>query len=95
MSMKDAYEQKIEAQLAEWDAEIKKLRAKAEQAEADAKIQYQKQVEDIRSMQRSAQAKLEELKEAGDNAWEDLKAGMENARDSLAKAIRDATSRFS
>lgn len=95
MSMKEAYEQKIEAQLAEWDAEIKKLRAKAEQAEADAKIRYHEQVEDIRSMQRSAQAKFKELKEAGDNAWEDLKAGMENARDSLAKAIRDATSRFS
>ena len=34
MSMKEAYEQKLQAQLDEWSAEIDKLKAKADGAEA-------------------------------------------------------------
>jgi hypothetical protein len=36
MSMKEAYEQKLQAQLDEWGAEIDKLKAKSDNAEADA-----------------------------------------------------------
>lgn len=38
--------------------------------------------------------KLGEIKDAGDDAWEDLKAGMDSARDSLGSALKSATSRF-
>jgi len=94
MSMKDAYEQKLQAQLDEWGAEINKLKAKADNAEADAQLEYYKQIEELRSMQESASNKLVELKEAGDDAWEDLKAGIDSAWDSLGNALKSAASRF-
>lgn len=94
MSMKDAYEQKLQAQLDEWSAEIKKLKAKVDNAEADTQIEYYKQIEEIRSMQESASKKLVELKDAGDDAWEDLKAGIDSAWDSLGSAVKSAASRF-
>lgn len=73
MSMKKAYEEKLQAQLDEWNAEIEKLKAKADKAEADAKIEYYEQIEKLREQQQEAQAKLNELRRAGEDAWEDLK----------------------
>ena len=94
MSMKDAYEKKLQAQLDEWGAEIDKLKAKADNAEADAQLEYYKQIEEFRSMQEEATNKLAELKDAGDDAWEDLKAGIDSAWDSLGNALKSARSRF-
>jgi len=94
MSMKDAYEQKLQAQLDEWGAEIDKLKAKADNAEADVQLEYYKKIEELRSMQESATNKLAELRDAGDGAWEDLKAGIDSAWDSLGNALKSAASRF-
>lgn len=94
MSMKEAYEQKLQAQLDEWSAEIDKLKARADQAEADAQLEHYKQIENLRTMQDAARSKLAELKNSGDDAWEDLKAGIDNARESLAQALKSAKSRF-
>jgi len=94
MSRKEAYEQKLQAQLDEWSAKIDKLKAKADSAEADAQLEYHKQIEELRSMQEAAANKLTELKDTGDDAWEDLKAGIDNAWDSLGDAWKSAASRF-
>lgn len=94
MNMKEAYQKKLQAQLDEWNAEIGMLKAKADKVEADAQLEYYKQIEKLRSMQKEANSKLAELKEASDDAWEDLKAGMDSARDSLGSALRSAASRF-
>ncbi len=94
MSNKEAYEQKLQAQLDEWTADIDKLKAKADQAEAGAKIDYDKQIEELRSMKDASKEKLEELKNAGDDAWEDLKTGIDSAWDTMGNAIKSATSKF-
>jgi uncharacterized coiled-coil DUF342 family protein len=94
MSMKETYEQKLQAQLDEWGAQIDKLKAKADGAEADVQLEYYKQIEELRAMQESATDKLDELKDASDDAWEDLKAGIDNAWDSLGNAVQSAASRF-
>ncbi|WP_351089440.1 coiled coil domain-containing protein [Shewanella sp. S1-49-MNA-CIBAN-0167] len=85
---------KLRAQLDQWSAEIDKLKAKADNAEADAKIEYYKQIEELRTMQKSANSKLTELKESSDGAWEELKAGMDGAWNSLGNSLKSATSRF-
>lgn len=94
MSMKEAYEKKLQSQLDEWNAEIDKLKAKANKAEADAQLEYYKEIEELRSMQQAANSKLVELKGSSDDAWEDLKAGADSAWDSLGRAIKSAASRF-
>jgi hypothetical protein len=92
--MKEAYEKKLQAQLNNWGAEINKLRAKADKAAADTKLEYQEQIEELKDMQETAAEKLAELREAGDDAWEDLKAGIESAWGSLHEAIKSINSRF-
>lgn len=94
MSMKDAYVKKLQAHLDEWSAEIDKLKARADKAHADSQIEYYKQIKELRTMQKEASNKLAELKEAGDDAWEDLKVGIEIAGDSIIHALKSAASRF-
>lgn len=94
MSMKQAYEKKLRAQLDEWSAEIDKLKAKADKAEADAQLEYYKKIEELRTMQRDVANQLIELEESSDDAWEDIKAGINNAWDSLDKALKSAVQRF-
>jgi predicted outer membrane protein len=93
-SMKDAYIAKMQAQLDEWGTEIDKLKAKADKAGADARIEYHRQIEDLRSMQATASQKLTELKEANLHTWESMKEGAENAWNSLSDALKSATSKF-
>lgn len=94
MSMKEAYEQKLQAQLDEWSADIDKLKAKADGAEADMQLEYYKQIEELRSLKDTAVDKLIELKDASDDTWEDLKAGIESAWDSLGNVFNSFASRF-
>lgn len=94
MSLKEAYEKKLQAQLDMWNAEIDKLKAKAVNAEADVQIEYHKKIGELHSLQKSAEGKLAELRAASDNAWEEMKFGVENAWDALGSALKSASSRF-
>ena len=94
MGIKESYEKKLQAQLDEWSAEIDKLKAKADNAEADAQLEHYKRIEELQSMQESAANKLTELKDAGDDALEDLQAGIDSTWESLGDALKSAASRF-
>jgi hypothetical protein len=94
MSVKDAYVKKVQAKMEEWHAEIERLKAKADEAEADTQLEYYKHVGKLRSLHNAVSDKLAHLKEAGDEAWEDLKHGVDSAWDALSKALKSATDKF-
>jgi uncharacterized coiled-coil DUF342 family protein len=95
MSDKNAYEDKLEAQLKEWQAEIDKLRAKADKANADARLEYDRQIKELVEYQKRAQGKLNEIQQASEAAWADMRSGMEKAWADMAKSWNDAMKRFS
>lgn len=95
--MKDkrkAYEEKIDAQLNEWNAQIALLKARADKARADAKIEYYKTIETLQHKQDEARTKLRELKTSGDEVWEDLKTGAEKVWDDVKTAFHAAASKL-
>jgi len=95
--MKDkrkAYEEKLDAQIEEWNAQIALFKARADKAKAEAKIEYNKTIEALQHRQDDAKARLHELKAAGDEAWEDLKTGAEKAWDEVKTAFHNAASKF-
>ena len=94
MSTKQAYQKKIQAQLDEWSAEIDKLRAQADQADADAELALRREIDNLREKQSDRRRKLDEMSSAGEDAWEDLKGGVESASKSLGQALSSAYSRF-
>jgi predicted ATP-binding protein involved in virulence len=89
-----AYEEKLDTQLKEWDAEIALLKAKAENAKSDAKIDYYKTIETFEHKQDKAKTKFQELKTSGDEAWEAVKGGMEKTWAEVKAAYHDAVSKF-
>ncbi len=94
MSNRDAYIKKMKAKLDEWNADIAKIEAKAESAEADMKIKYHQKIDELKQQRQEATAKLVELQGSSDEAWGDIKAGLESAWDSLGNAVKSALSRF-
>ncbi|NLV25469.1 MAG: coiled coil domain-containing protein [Deltaproteobacteria bacterium] len=94
MSLKKAYEQKFEAQLKEWNAEIEKLKTKAGKAKAEAHIAYHENIEKIKEKKEVVQKKLADLRAAGEDAWEDLRAGVEKAWKNFEEAVKSAMNQF-
>ncbi len=95
--MKDkrkAYEEKLDSQLKEWNAQITLLKAKAKNAKADAKIDYYKTIETLESKYDKAKTKLQELKTAGDDAWVAVRTGAEKVWTEVKTAYHDAASSF-
>jgi hypothetical protein len=80
--------------LKEGNAEIALLKAKAENAKADLKVEYATRINTLQNKRDIAKAKLHELKGAGDEAWEDLKTGAEKAWAEVKTAFHDAGEKF-
>ncbi len=91
---RDAYIEKMKANLDKWNAEIDKLEAKARQAEADARIGYQEQIDTLKEKRKNLSKRFDDIRQAGEDAWKDMKSGVEFAANSLSEALRSAQSRF-
>jgi flagellar hook-basal body complex protein FliE len=94
MGKREAYQEKMEAQLAQLNAKIDEFVAKAKEASADAKIEYYKQADELSAKQKKAEAQLEELKRASADAWEEMMYGMDSAFTDLQTAFNRAAAKF-
>jgi hypothetical protein len=94
MGMREAYQDKIEAQLKEWQARIDVLKAQAEKAAADEKAEYYADVEALRARQQEVRKKLDELRAASEEAWEDVRTGVETAWSDMKHAVERAADKF-
>ena len=88
------YREKVQAELNKLNAQVDEMKAKAAQAQADAKIQYSSQIEELQTKQVAVQMKLEELQAASQDAWEDIKTGLELAWLDLQQSFQNAVAKF-
>jgi multidrug resistance efflux pump len=94
MENREEYQGKMDAQLSEWGAEIDKLKARADKASADTRQGYYDEIEALRAKQASMQAKLQELKASSDDAWGDLKEGLDRSWNQVRDSFNKAADRF-
>jgi len=94
MSVKDAYRQKIEAQLEEQSARLAVLKAKAKQAVADGKIMAYEELGVADEKIAALKSKLKELGSASEGAWETMKGGVEQAWNDLSESCKKAADKF-
>ncbi len=87
MASKEAYQQKLEAQIKEWDVKLEQLRAKAQMASAELRIKYENEQEDLARQRKSMQKMFEEIGHHSEAAWQDVKDGAEKARLEMARAM--------
>lgn len=90
MTQKELYVAKMEAQLTAWREKLDAMKARIEEAEIQGRLEYHKQIEASQHQHEIACRHLDELKQAGEEAWTQLKAGAETAWKALAaEANRD------
>ncbi|MCX5876746.1 MAG: hypothetical protein NT087_10735 [Deltaproteobacteria bacterium] len=94
MGSKEAYKQKIEAEVELAQAKLAELRAKAKSSVADVRIKYAKQIDDLELGVGTTKVKLKELGEAKDDVWENLKAEVESAWGALRDGVRDIAAKL-
>ena len=94
MEDKKSYLQNLADQLHQWDVEIDELNARAGKAKVEAKTEHLNQIDDLRAKKEAAQSQTKQLQEAGDDAWEDMKTGVEKSWTELTGAFVNAFAKF-
>ncbi len=84
---KDAYADKMNAQLAEWGARFAFVKAKVAQGSADVRIDYHKQLEDWQTKETTFKTRMEELRAAGAESYEAVKASAQAAWSDLSTIV--------
>jgi len=91
---RDAYVQKMKDQLDQWNAEAGKWEAKAKDAQASMKAEYEKQLQQLNSRRDEAMYQLKLLQGASTDAWQDMMKGADQAVKSMQEAFNRARSHF-
>lgn len=89
MGRKEAYQEKTQAQLREWKADVEKLMAQADKAKAEGKIEFYKRAETLNAKYQTALKRSQEMKEAGEDKWAEFKASVEAALGEVKEALKN------
>ena len=90
METKELYEKKRRAQLDEWAAEIKKLKARASKAGADTRLELDRRIGELQRQIARGRTALAELADAGEEAWDDLRDRIDATWDEVEKRVKAA-----
>lgn len=94
MNKNKVYLEKIEANLAQHNAKLAGLKAKAAEMRADMKLEYMSQMETLEKNRDGFMVKYGELKKTNGQAWDDVKTGTEKAWNEMEDSIEKAIARF-
>lgn len=94
MTSQDAYIEHAKAQMAQWNAEITKMRADLEAAQSQGKAELARQLEELKQRRDAAEAELARLGEASGSAWDEMKASFDTAHDALAEGVEKARKQY-
>ena len=94
MEKSEAYRERMEAELRELKGRIEVLKGKASKAKADMKIELREEVEILEKKKAAFEEKVKKLRDSGSLAFEDLKAGVQNAYNDLKRGLDSALDKF-
>jgi uncharacterized coiled-coil DUF342 family protein len=94
MSDRQAYIEKMEAQLKIWDAQISQWNARADKNKADLKIEYNKNLERLKSKRDELNGKIQDIKRSSGDAWQRIKEGSDRIMSEMKTTVDDVKSKF-
>jgi hypothetical protein len=94
MDTREQYIEKLKTQLDQWNAELKKWEAKAHDAQADMRVEYEKQLEEFRRQRDKAAEEMRHVQTAAGNAWLDFMRSADDAWAKTREAFEKAQSHF-
>jgi len=94
MSKRDEYVGKLKAQLDQWNTEVAKWEAKAQKAQAGARVVYETQLKEVRRQRDQALEQMKRVQAATGDAWVDLVRGADEAWAKMRESLEKARSHF-
>jgi DNA mismatch repair ATPase MutS len=91
MAMREEYQALMEKQLAEWKIQGERIKAGAQQLEAQAKAQFDKNLELLRGKQAEAWDHFQKMKAAHEGTWAQTKVHLEKAGEEIKAAVEQLT----
>lgn len=88
MESKATYQKRIQSQLTKWKATIDGLRPKIESAEVAAKAKLHEQLDRLHEKRARAEKLLEELSATSEDAWEEIKSGIEQGLNEVTRTAK-------
>jgi hypothetical protein len=94
MDKRTEYVEKLSAQMVEWDAQIDRLKDKAESAPPGSKSDYSNAIATLQLKRDEAAVKLQGISAASDDEWEELKTGTDHVWGEVRTILHDAIMRI-
>ncbi len=94
MINRKVYIEKLSQKLKSWDNEISKLELKAKESSAKAKVNINERLEELRLMRSNIEKRIDGLKSSSDNAWSEIKEGVEKIEDEIKETINNVKNNF-
>ena len=91
MGMREDYQALMEKQLNEWKVQTERFKAGAEHFEAQAKAQFEKNLELLRAKQAEAWDHFHQLKAANESAWAQFKTHLDSTGAEVKAAVERMT----
>jgi phage host-nuclease inhibitor protein Gam len=91
---RNEFVEKLKAQLDDINADLDNLEAKVNDARADVKEEYQEKLHEAKEARVIAETKLQKLRDAGEDAWEEMKAEAEHTWKALRNSVNYFKSHF-
>ena len=86
---KEAYQQKAEAKLEEFQANLNRARAQAKGASADARLAMEKRIDKLKNKVAEGRKQLGEMGDAADDVRENLSKNLDDTWDQLSSDIKN------
>lgn len=94
MVTREEFIEELKRKLDDWNKSIDELEQRVQSVEASSRDTLQEQLQDLKKKRDSARNDLHTLQSASAEAFEDMRAGMELAWQSIGDSFRSALSRF-
>ena len=94
MTNRDEYVEKLKAQLDQWTAQLATCESAAREATSEAKMELEKQIGIMRSRLDDMVFRVELLKGASTDAWQEIARGADEARKTMQDAFEKARCHF-
>jgi peptidoglycan hydrolase CwlO-like protein len=91
-AQKDQYVQDFQTKVDEYQVKIDELKTKAETASGAVKDELNQKIEMLTAKQEEAKGKIEEIKTAGADTWDNVKAGADQLLTDIETLYNDALS---
>lgn len=88
------YKEKAQARYEQYSAKIDELLAQFNETKADTKLNVKNQFEDLTNRQKTAAEKLDQMKDKGEDAWQEMRSGVDSALDELENSYQQATEKL-